>query len=123
MPEDFDGTFGQHIAETRKRLENQMRLDGETDEVAITENAEAEAQFMEAQRWLVDHWGEEFECPVCSNVQWIVSGTLPAYNGYLSVQVTCRYCGNSMLAIPGVADLEAPVHKTQQLQLSTEDDL
>jgi hypothetical protein len=123
MPEGFEGNFSQHIAEARKRRENQLRLEGETDEVAITERAEEEAQFLEAQRWLVDHWGEEFECPVCSNVQWLVSNIFPAYNGFSSFQVTCRYCGNSMSVIPGHADLPAPIHRTQQLQLPTEEDM
>lgn len=121
MPEDFQGNFAQHIAEARKRRENQLRLEGQTDEVAITELAEQEAQFGEAQRWLVDHWGEEFPCPVCSNVQWVVSNVFDGHNGFLSFYITCRYCGNSMSVIPGQADLDAPIHKTHQLQLPTEE--
>jgi hypothetical protein len=120
MPEDFQGTFGQHVAESRKRIENQLRLDGETDEVALTEQAEAEAQFSEAHRWLVEHWGEQFPCPVCGNVQWTVSGLFHAPNGYLAFQVICRFCANTMSAVPAYADLEAPV-LGEQLPLSGPD--
>jgi hypothetical protein len=114
MPEGFSGSFGEHIQEARRRREVDLRNEGETDDDAIAKQSEDEAQFSEAERWLVEHWGEEFPCSACSNVQWIVSNVFPAYNGLLSFQTTCRYCGNSMTVIPGHADLTEPILREQQ---------
>jgi hypothetical protein len=119
MPEDFKGSFRQHIAETQKRLEAQYRdeAEGEPDSADIERRAEEEAQFVEAQDWLIDRWGEDFPCPVCRNTRWLVSTIVPAYNDFLSFYVTCRYCGNAMSVVPGNTDMDAPQPPDSQLQL------
>lgn len=118
-PQEFPGTFRQRIDATQSRLEAEYRgkASDDTDKDEIKERAELDAQYAEAHNWLVAKWGERYPCPVCRNVKWTVSPVFPAYNGFLSFQVTCRSCGNSMSVIPGHADLEAPTLAEEQLQL------
>ncbi len=117
MSDDFEGTFGEHIERTRKRLEAQLReeAEGEPDDVAIAERAEAEAQFKEAHEWLLAKWGERFSCPVCRNVEWRVGPVFPTPAGFLGFSVTCRYCANTMSVVPAQADLEEPQLPDEQL--------
>lgn len=106
-PGDYPGDFGGFIEEIRRRLEAARGGDpGAFD--TLEERLAAEAPFLAARTWLRERWGEYYECPVCENVEWTVSGVGPALrpSGFLTFSVTCGYCGNTMQVVPGYAEQE-----------------
>jgi hypothetical protein len=108
-PAAFLGDFAGYIEKVREELEAHYGDDA-GQFTSVPERAEAEAPFIAARNWLVERWGEHFPCPVCKNVEWMVSGVGPAIRppGFLSFSVTCGYCANTMQVIPGYAELQAP---------------
>lgn len=114
-PSDFPGNFRAYIAHIQSELEAEYGDDAEPYE-SVSERAEAEAQFVAAQNWLVERWGEHFPCPVCKTNEWVVSQVGPAVRpaGYISFHVTCGYCGNTMHVVPGRAYLDTPQRSNQQ---------
>jgi hypothetical protein len=119
-PSEYKGNFGGFIEALKELLEPGYGDDsGDFDSVA--DRAVAEAQFLAAQIWLVDKWGNHHPCPICSNTQWVVSGIGQALRpvGFLNFFVTCGYCGNTMQVVPGRAHQDHPVLPDEQLQFPT----
>ena len=82
----------------------------------IPEQAEAQAQYVVANDWLIEKWGTHHDCRECGNIEWTVSTVFPAIpSGFFSFLVTCRFCGNTLQLIPGHADLDEP-HRAWQMQ-------
>ena len=119
-PAAFLGNFHGYIAHIQQDLEAQFGDDaGDFD--SVPERAQREAEFIAARNWLVERWGSHFPCPVCRNVQWVVSEVGPALRpaGFFSFHVTCGYCANSMQVVPGRASQNTP-ERPNQLELSEE---
>jgi hypothetical protein len=115
-PSAFPRNFRGYIASIQEELEAEYGDDADGFE-SVADRAETEAQFIAAQNWLVERWGEHYPCPVCQNVEWTVSGVGMALRpaGFLNFYVTCGYCGNTMQVVPGRAEQQAP-HRPDQLQ-------
>ena len=114
---EFRGNFAGYIEALQQYLETSYGGDaGEYESVA--ERAAAEAPFLAAQSWLAERWGTHYPCPVCSNVEWTLSGVVagPRPAGFLSFYITCGFCGNTMHVVPGRATQDAPVYPTDQFQ-------
>lgn len=117
-PASFLGNFGGYIAAIREILEPQLGDDPGQFET-VQQRAEFEAGVIAAQNWLVERWGMHYPCPVCRNVEWTVSEIGPAFrpSGFLSFDVTCGYCGNTMQVVPGNAPMQEPRYAPdEQLQ-------
>ncbi len=114
-PSDFLGNFIGYIAAIQERLEAEYGDDA-GDFESVPDRALAEAQFIAAQNWLTERWGSHFPCPVCENVEWIVSEVAPGPRpaGFLGFYITCGYCGNTMHVVPGRADQQERIHPQQQ---------
>ncbi len=117
-PTEFRGNFSGYIEAIEQHLESTYEGDaGEHDSVA--HRAASEAPILAAQTWLVERWGTHYPCPVCSNVEWGLSGVAagPRPAGYFGFYITCGYCGNTMHVVPGLAQQEDPTYATEQFQL------
>lgn len=114
-PSSFLGNFNGYIQQVRNELEASNTIDDPGSFASLDERLDAEAQFVAAQDWLVERWGAHYPCPVCQNVEWVVSeiGQAVRPAGFLSFTVTCAYCANTMQVVPGRAYLAEPVHPHQ----------
>jgi len=117
-PSEFRGNFAGYIEALQHYLEAAYGGDAGEYE-SVVDRAAAEARFIAAQTWLVERWGNHYQCPVCGNVGWVLSdvalGPRPA--GFLSFYVTCGFCGNTMHVVPGRAEQDTPIFPTNQFQL------
>jgi len=76
--------------------------EGESEEVDY--DAEREARL----EWIDQRWPLTYGCEMCGNRRWRVSDPGEIGPQVLAYPITCRYCGNTKLLVPSVADLDEP---------------
>lgn len=76
----------------------------ESAESQTDREAEREARL----EWIEKRWPPVYACEVCGSEKWRVSDPGEIGPQVLAYPVTCRYCGNTKLLVPSVADLDEP---------------